>query len=269
MEILKKASKALFFALIPLLFTTCGEETIEVVIKIRVDTFISSDSTANHASLNYLSVDKTAEREDRIILKLPTTEEDFDEHSELDKCFEELNDNPLEVTFSMFCAIYFMPLKVLTEVLTTCDSAILQPENLSSAILVLNTTDSSAVASGALSINLLSRPWFHTTNWTYAHPFSAKGRWTSAGGDIDTTITFENNCTGLSTGSCAAGEIKFEVTDYFKTLIQDDESLHFGMLIKSTGDQNLANIHSAQTSTELGPRIVAQYTGDCSDGKKS
>ncbi len=268
-NILLKVGKAIGIMTIPLLFTTCGEQTIEVVLKIRVDTFISSDSKANHATLNYLSVDKSAEREDRIIFKLPTKEEDYDEYDEVDKCIEEFGNNPLTLTFAMYCAIYYMPMEILSEVLTSCDSAVLQPENLTSAVLIFNTVDDSAVAQGALSLHLLSRPWFHATNWSYAHPFSSKGAWVTKGGDLDTTISFENSCTNLSSGACAAGEIKFEVTDYFKSLIQDETLLHFGMLIKSTGNQDLANIHSAQTSTALGPRVVATYSGNCNDGKKS
>ncbi|HAZ13823.1 MAG: hypothetical protein A2X86_14490 [Bdellovibrionales bacterium GWA2_49_15] len=235
------------------LICACGKEkTIKETIKLRTDTFISSISNSNNADLSYLSLANNATKEERIIVRLPTSNED--DKTLFNNCFDLDN----------VCSVFFMPVAILVNILTSCSNAILQPANLTSAILIFNTNDGSSVASGALNINLLTKPWFHSVTWSTAHPFSSKGKWVSQGGDFDTSTSFNANCVGLSSGACAAGEIKFEMTDYFKALISAPNTIHYGMGIRANTALNEVNIYSVQASSSLSPRIEASYTGSCS-----
>ncbi|MBI2521783.1 MAG: hypothetical protein HYV97_15310 [Bdellovibrio sp.] len=236
-----------------LLILACGKEkTIKETIKLRTDTFISSISSSNNSELAYLSLAKDSTKEERIIVRLPTNN-DEDENL-FNNCFDLDN----------VCSIFVMPVAILVDILTSCSNAILQPANLTSAILIFNTNDGSSVAAGSLNINLLTKPWFHSVSWSKAHPFSSKGKWDSAGGDFDTSTSFNANCVGLSSGSCAAGEIKFEMTNYFKTLISVPNSTHYGMAIIANTTISEVNIYSVQANSSLSPRIEATYTGSCS-----
>ena len=258
MELLKKITHTTLILFIPLLFTTCGEESIEIVINIRVDTFISSASKSNNSELDYLTLSKSSSKEERILLKLPTSEEDFEEESLIEKCSK-----------NAVCSVFFVFMPVLVTLLTQCTDAIMTPANLDWAELRLNTADGSSIAAGDITLNLLNKPWYHTANWNFAHPFSSKGKWDTPGGDIDSSTTFLTNCTTLDNShSCAAGEIRFNVLDYFRSLITNEGSVeHFGLLLSSTNAiLSSYNIHSSQKGSSLGPRIVASYSGSCTNG---
>ena len=251
MEILKKYFSLL---LVLILITACGEETITQIIKVRTDSFISSVDDSNHSELNYLNISKSASLEERILLKVPTTKDDDDDA--IDDCLDLDN----------ICSIFLMPVAILVNILTTCSDAVLQPANLTSAILVLNTNDGSSIPAGNLAINLIAKPWWQSVNWLAAHPFSDTGLWNSPGGDKDTSVTFANNCNSLSSGSCAAGEVKFEMTNYFKTLISNENSVHYGVVIGPTVNMARSTLYSVQGRSDLSPRIVATYTGSCKSG---
>lgn len=251
MEILKKFS---FIFLSLNLLISCGEETITQTIKVRTDSFISSADNSNHSDLNYLNISRSASLEERVLLKVPTTKDDDDDV--LDDCLD------IEKT----CGLFFMPISILVSILTTCSDAILQPANLTSAILVLNTNDGSSIGAGNLSMNLVAKPWWQTVNWLSAHPFSDKGLWNSPGGDLDTSVSFNTNCNGLSSGSCAAGEVKFEMTNYFRTLISNENTSHYGVVIYPSTNIARSSLYSVQANDSLSPRIVATYTGSCKSG---
>ncbi len=256
MENLKmiKTDKFILFAVLLMFIGSCGKEkTITETIKLRTDTFISSISSSNNSDLNYLSITKDSTKEERIIVRLPTNNDKDD--NLFANCFDIEN----------FCSVFIMPVAILVKILTSCADTILQPANLTSAILIFNTNDGSSVAPGTFNLNLLTKPWFHSVNWSRAHPFSTKGKWATQGGDLDTTTSFNANCVGLSTGVCAASEIKFEMTDYFKTLISVPNSIHYGMAISANTMLNEVKIYSVQASSSFSPRIEATYTGSCSN----
>jgi len=238
--------KIVIIPIVLLIVIACGQDTITQIIKVRVDTFISSISNNNNSELSFLTLSKSATREERVILRLPTNNQDDDDLFE--DCFEH-----------NLCTVFFMPLYVLSRILTSCPDTALNAANLISAILVLNTNDGSSIADGTLELSLLAKPWWHTVNWNRAHPFSSNGKWSTPGGDINSSTTFEPNCTNLSDGSCAAGEVKFELTDYFKTLIQNPDSTHYGILIYSNATLTSSKLYSAQANSEYSPRIVATY----------
>jgi len=251
MEILKKITSLIF---ILFLVVSCGEETITQTIKVRTDSYISSADNSNHSDLTYLNLSRSASVEERILLKVPTTKDDDDDL--LDDCFD------IEKT----CGIFFMPISILVSILTTCSDAILQPANLTSAILILNTNDGSSIGAGNLSINLVAKPWWQSVSWLSAHPFSDKGLWSSPGGDLDTSVSFNNNCVGLSSGSCGAGEVKFEMTNYFQSLISNTNTTHYGVVIYPNTNISKSSLYSVQANDSLSPRIVATYTGSCKSG---
>ncbi len=253
MEILKKI---IFIFLNFTLITSCGNDSVTETIKVRSDTFISSSDQTNHSDLTYLNLSKSASQEERIILRLPTSEGD---DNQLEDCF----------TIGSTCSIFFMPAAILVTILTACNNIDLIPANLTSAILVLNTNDNSSIAPGSLSLNLLSKPWWQTTNWTKAHPFSDKGRWDSPGGDKDLSTTLDSNCTNLSSGSCAATEVKFELTNYFRSLISNTNSIHYGLIITPNTNLSATTLYSVQENSHLSPRLVATYTGSCKNLKTS
>ena len=227
------------------------------IIKLETDTFISSDDESTHAELNYTRVSKSATREDRIILKFPTGKGKEDDH--LNDCLK----NPL-------CSAFYMYPIILVKLLTSCADAVMIPANLTKAILVLNTADGSNLPAGSVQPFLLSRPWWHTVSWQQAHPFSQNGKWTTAGGDEDNTLTFDSNCNNLSGGeTCAAGEVKFEMTNYFKSLITNANSIHYGFVIRALANMSAADLLSVQVGETMSPRIVATYTGSCVSGASS
>jgi hypothetical protein len=230
-----------------LLVTSCGEPTSTTqVIMLRSDTFISSNNSSNNTELPYLKLSKTSSSEDRILLRLPTNDHDDDF---FDGCFEG----------GGLCNIFFLPITIVTRILSNCDDSELEPDNLTSAVLMLDTNDSSSISAGSLNLNLLSKPWWHSANWTKAHPFSKKGKWSTPGGDMDMTISFDTNCNNLSDGSCTAGEIKFELTSFFKTLLAN-KSRHYGLIISANSPLTASQIYSVQAGSNLSPRIVATYT---------
>jgi len=241
--------------LLGVVFTTifsCGEQTIVETIKVKVDTFISSQDSTNHSELDYLNLSKTASLEERIIFRIPTNNDNEDDLAK--NCLDPNN----------LCSIFLMPIVLLVKILTNCTDAIMTAGNLTSAILIFNTNDSSTIAAGKLNLALLSKPWWHTVDWNKAHPFSSQGKWKTPGGDIDTGVTFSTNCTALSTGSCAAGEIKFDVTNYFKTLISNPNTTHYGAVIYPNANIAKSSVYSVQSNSALSPRIIAHYTGACS-----
>lgn len=126
-------------------------------------------------------------------------------------------------------------------------------------ILRLPTNDGNSVPTGALNLNLLDKPWWQTATWHRAHPFSSKGKWDDPGGDIDDSESFDTNCNNLSSGSCAAGEIKFKMTDFFRSLL-DKKSKHYGMIISANTTIAQTTIYSVQADSSFSPRIVATYT---------
>ncbi len=238
--------------LICVLLAGCSDDTITQVIKLRTDTYISSNAnTESYAELDYLSISKSGSDENRILVKLPTTEQD--EESLFGDCFDVFET----------CGIFLLPISIITTLLTDCAEHITQPSNLTSAVLIFNTNDGSSINSGELEIELLSKPWWHSATWNEAHPFSSAGLWTSPGGDIDSSQSFDTNCTNLSSGSCAAGEIKFEMTTFFRNLISNPNSTHYGFVIRANTDISESRIYSVQAESASSPRIVATYTGTC------
>lgn len=253
MEVLKRV----ILLLIMIHLIGCSDDgTFTQTIMLRTDTFISSASDDNNSELDHLKVSKSDSLEQRIIVKLPTTEEDED--TLFEDCFDATN----------LCGVFFLPLTILGQLLTDCSDVSLNSSNLTSAVLIFNTNDSSSIPAGSLNIELLSKPWWNTVTWNEAHPFSSEGVWDSPGGDVEAD-SFESNCTNLSTGSCASDEIKFEMTDFFRGLISSPDQSHYGFVISASSDLAESSIYSVQADSTLSPRIEATYTGSCSSGLSS
>lgn len=247
MEVLRTLSH-LSLTLFALAFALSGcdvSTTTTEVIQLETDTYVSTSSSDNHSELTYTQVSKSGANEDRILIKLPTGHNDKDDH--IEDCLN-----------STTCSAFFLPIAILVKLLTTCSSASLTADNLNSAILKMNTVDSSDVAAGSLEMILLAKGWWHTANWTQAHPFSSQGKWTTPGGDLDTSVTFATNCNGGAT--CASGEVNFDMTDYFKSLIASPNTTHYGLVIRALSDLATTQIQSVQSSSLLTPRIVANFT---------
>lgn len=248
MEILKK-----ILLLLPLLiFSNCADETNTVVIKLRTDTFISSSSNEVNTDKDYLSLAKGNGVENRILLKLPSVEKDEDDF--FSDCWD----------LTGACNVFLIPANIISRILSYCEGSVLDSSSLTSAVLVFNTNDGTSISAGELNISLLSKPWWQTANWEIAHPFSSNGIWDSPGGDLDSSVSFDTNCNNLSSGSCASGEIKFEMTSYFRTLLNNLGNTHYGMMIYPNVDLSESRIYSVQANSEFSPRIVATYTGNCS-----
>lgn len=237
------------FLIIPFVVTSCGTQdgdTVTEVIKLRSDTYISSYSTKNHSEYNYLKLSNSSSKEDRILLRLPSNDNDEDF---FDDCFDDE---------ANLCNVFFIPIAIVVKLLTTdCDA--LDASNLTSAILALDTKDGTDITAGSLDLNLLKKPWWYITDWKRAHPFSKDGKWKTPGGDISTSRSFDTNCTNLSNGSCAAGEVKFEMTDYFRYLLASKRK-HYGLMISSNTDLSSTKLYSVQADSSKSPRIIAQYT---------
>lgn len=256
MEFLKWPLKLIAVLSILVWIPGCSE-TATIVVQIETDTYISSTDGSNHSEYTYLQVSQSSALEERAILKLPTGKSNESDH--LTDCLN-----------SELCSVFFMPLAILVKLLTSCSEAVLQPSNLTSAILQLDTVDGVSPASGTFQIQLLNKPWWHSVSWSKAHPFSSGGAWTTPGGDVDTMTTFNTSCNGLSSGSCGAGEVKFEMTSYFQNLISNPNSNHYGFLVSMTGPTSATQLHSIQSAnTALRPRLVATYTGSCASSKPS
>ncbi len=238
------------------IFTSCSlvsdPESKTVTIKLKTDTYISKKSDSNHSESKSLLVSKSDNNEERILLRLPTND---DGDNFFEDCFSS----------SSLCSIFFMPVSIVIQILTD-DCEELSADNLTSAILILNTEDGSSIAAGDLKINLLKKPWWHTVSWNFAHPFSEDGKWKKSGGDIDNSVDFEDSCTSLSEGTCAADEIKFEMTEYFRDLLNKENNKHYGLIISPTTDLERSSIYAVQAKSDKSPRVDATYTCDSDKG---
>ncbi|MBI3533922.1 MAG: DNRLRE domain-containing protein [Deltaproteobacteria bacterium] len=223
----------------------CGG-TVTQIDYLETDTFISSTDLTNHAALNYLEISKSASGEERIIVKLPTGKRSLTEN--FDAVFSE---NPI-------AGIALMPFLILIDIiadLLSCKDAALNSTSLTSAKLVFDISDNQEGSlTSKISMGLLSKPWWQSANWERAHHFSSKGRWVTQGGDLDSSFA-------VITGSVNGSTLEFDVTSYFKTLISNKETTHYGLLIKSETPA-LASVRfdSTQTSTSTKrPRLVSTY----------
>ena len=240
-----------------LLVSACDSQTVTTVDYVETDTYISNIDTSNHASLNHLLVSKSDSREDRALFKLPTGERKGNTPNE--PAFDDLFD-------ALFVGLLF-PFYITTEIMQSllglCTQEILKPENLTNAKLVFDVvTSQESDLSGKIQLSLLARPWWQNASWDRAHPFSSKGVWSTPGGDLDNSFTPKTSTIGASTNEST---IEFDVTDYFKTLLQGDRSLHYGMVLSSAlGSLSQTKLTSTQSlSLAARPRVVSTYTGIC------
>jgi|GEM_PF-2807678 len=244
------------FYKLPILFALAcsgclnSDGTITRVVELETDTYISSNSDTDNSLSTSLVVSKSGDVENRILLKLPTGDQNADLN--LDLCIG----NP-------FCFVYFIPMLILRAILNgNCADETFTAPNLNWAYLSFDTVDGMSPAVGSLQLNLLGQPWWHDANWFRAHPFTSNGAWTSPGGSLDTSTAFEPNCTNLQGGeTCGAGEVKFEMTEYFRTLLNNVNSeAHFGLVMRRVADGPEVRLHSVQSSSfNRTPRVVANY----------
>lgn len=256
MEVLKQSGRATLATALALAIAAsgCGPiNSITETIPLDTDTYISSSDPSNHSELPYLDVSKSGSAEERIITKLPTTDQDS-------------NDVVSQTLEDLFVILFFMPVAILSDLLS-CESQIVQPANLTSAYLVfdIGTNTQSLALDGLIQLRTLSKPWFQSVSWTRAHPFSGRGLWTTPGGDTDPSFF------PVQAASTGTNSIQFDITNYFKSLIlANGQAVHYGFLLESTsGALPAITLESTQYSdTSARPRLVSTYTGSCttSDG---
>jgi hypothetical protein len=248
MVLLKKALPPLLAGLI---FAQGCSSSVTLVSLVDTDTYISSTDSSNHSELPSLRVSNTpGGTEERALLKLPTGQED--PNYNLSQIFGNLSDPvtwpllPFVIVFDIFASFF------------NCTGQTLAPLNLQSAYLVLNVgSNAGGAALSELSLQTLSKPWWQTVSWTQAFPFSGKGAWAQAGGDLDSTFT---PIAGSTPDSGVT--VQFDVTSYFRQLLQNQTQPHYGFLIRSAGGASLTPIvlNSVQFgNSSVQPRLVSQY----------
>jgi hypothetical protein len=132
----------------------------------------------------------------------------------------------------------------------------LDASNLQHSYLILdvNSNDGGASLSN-LTIQHLSKPWWHTVSWSTAFPFSSSGRWAQAGGDLDSTFT------PIAAEPQGDGTIRFDVTPYFKSLLSDQTIPHYGFVMRAEAATTRVTLDSVQFSTvSKRPRLESTYT---------
>jgi hypothetical protein len=228
------------------LLSGCGN-TITLTSYVETDTYISSSDPANHAELPYFKVSSANGVEERALLKLPTGKESTDYN------LSQLLANPAAWPLAPF----FIVLDIFAQFFN-CTSTPLAASNLQSAYLVLNVSQNAGGGSLAskMNIQLSAKPWWQTVNWKQAHSFSTSGQWAQQGGDPDSSFTPIASADGTATGT-----IQFDVTSYFKTLLQNQEQPHYGFIMRSVSGTlapvTLASVQSTDSSQK--PRLVSTY----------
>jgi hypothetical protein len=241
MEILKKYKLFLTPAL--LLVTSCGD-TVTKVDYIETDTYLSTSDSTNHSQENILKISKGPDQEERALVKLPTGKRDSYEN------LEAVLKNP--ATISLIPFVLF--LEILQDLLN-CQGATLSESQLTSATLVFSLQSTEEVSmTGKLSLNLLSKPWWQSANWEQAHPFATSGKWSSPGGDTDSSLT---PISSVHSGNT----LSFDITSYFRILLSQNEPVHFGLLLQSTSALlgKVALVSSQSNASLDRPRLVSTY----------
>ncbi|MCJ8276873.1 MAG: hypothetical protein MJK18_08530, partial [Bdellovibrionales bacterium] len=137
-----------------------SDGTITLISPVEADTFISSTDLSDHSNLEYLSLSRSGADENRVLVKLPTGNNDYNSH--LDGCLS----NP-------FCFFFFMPITIVAAIIApNCDDSSFTAANLNWAYLEFTTEDNSSPAAGTIDIQLVGEPWWHTVSWPRTHPFS-------------------------------------------------------------------------------------------------
>jgi hypothetical protein len=235
---MKNTKTISLFLLAILLVSGCGGQLTQT-IPLETDTYISSNDDANHSELPYLMLSKNSSLEERVIARLPTTNKTADD------------------MFTIYDELYLMPIYILAAIIT-CGASTLNPSLLTSAQLAFDATSGTPLAN-QVNLAILAKPWYQTVTWTRAHPFSTAALWANPGGDIDSAYAEIPSTTSGST-------IQFNVTDYFRALIQADGKMtHFGFMLRSAGATlSSAVLKSTQeTMVSARPRVIATYTGNC------
>lgn len=233
------------------LLASCGD-TVTRVSYVETDTFISSADPAGHAELSYLRISNTGGIEERAILKLPTGETDPNQRAE--DTFEELGSNPL-----LWPLAPFLILLSTFEDMFDCHGrgASLTSSNLISSHLILDVNSNPGGADlTQIRLELLSKPWWQTANWTQAFPFSSAGVWASGGGDIDSSFA-------AIPATIDGSTIQFDIENYFKTILDNTNQPHYGFVLRSAGGAAMSQV--VLDSVQFGnssqrPRLVSVYS---------
>jgi hypothetical protein len=230
--------------------SACGVSTT-LTQYVETDTYITNTDPGNHSELSYLKVSNTGNGEERSLVKLPTGKQDTDES--LSAIFKD-----------PAATIVLAPFIVLAEILQqifSCTSKTLAPELLTSAKLVFDVTQTVGTPnlSNQVSLALVARPWFQTSNWTQAHGFSSSGNWAQPGGDMDASFT--PLASTHVNPAANSGTLEFDVTTYFRSLISS-QTPHYGLELRSTHGAalNAVTLASSQYSAVAQrPRLVSTY----------
>lgn len=245
----------------PVIFlcVSCGPLPKTEFIPLETDTWISTEDQGNHAADTTLRLSKISDAEERILLRVPTGQQDL----ESDERLEQILESPLSGVLLLPLS-FFLVVAEIMEALLDC-SGQLKADNLDSATLRLRILDDKEQSlAGRVQLEMLAAPWWQSATWRAAHPFSERGLWTMPGGDLDESFA-------PVLGTVHDESLDFDVTEYFRSLLEADEPLHFGAMLRvAAGDLNSVRLASVQTShTSYAPTLEANYSGQCLSGSGS
>jgi hypothetical protein len=261
MELLMGRAK-LFGAYCPLLalvLTACmeGQPAVDI-IPVETDTWISTESTEDHATDGSLYVSLEGDREERALLKIPTGKQSLEDEDRINEVLTTPLVGILLLPITMFYVIH-----EIFESLFDCDTSAFDADDLTTATLSLGIADDGGQALGGLiQLEILSAPWWQGATWSRAHPFSSRGRWEEAGGDIDDEVA-------AIPATVNDGLLEFDVTEYFRELIDADKPIHFGAVLRASGASlervELASVQHDDFEVD-NPTLTANYAGSCGSG---
>lgn len=239
-----------------IVFGGCGPTQTRTIYQyIESDTTISTGLDTPQAAATILDLEKSAENESRILLKIPTEgalspEEEFFDDLDLLETAAALIVFPIYITIKSLASIF------------GCQEDIVSAEFLTKAELVLTPVGSTGALAGRLKTQTLSAPWWSTATWTRSHTFSRQGRWAEPGGDIDSSFTALVSADDSTNGTTTT---RFDITDYFESILNSSEqrAVHHGMAVMAAqSTQPKVSFRSSQANSGE-PYIVSTYTGPC------
>jgi hypothetical protein len=222
-----------------LICTGCAD-TVTDVTYLRVDTYISSVDTTSHFDSKILNISKNNLGEERVLARLPTGQrynESFDLKEDESYCILD---------------------RILDNLTGCANQQSYLAENILSSYLVFDVVSTAEGAlAGKVTFETVRRPWWHNATWLRAHPFSKRGLWASAGGDLDTSES------AIAATEPGGGQLQFDLLTYMKALVGQRTKGHFGFELKtidSVSTLGSTQLHSSSSDTlAKRPRLVTTY----------
>jgi hypothetical protein len=252
----KTLSRITIASVLSFALVQCGPtQTTTLYQYIESDTTLTQNSTQALAAEPELWIEKSADSESRILLKLPTEASD----DPTEEYFKDLD--LLSTTAAILVFPIYLTVKAIASIFG-CQENVVSSQFLTDAELVLLPVDNYGPLATRLEVQSLSSVWWSTATWERTHSFSRKGRWKTAGGDLDPGFTPISNTDDAG----PPNSTRFDITNYFKSILDSSSQqvAHYGMMVRSTqSSQSELKFHSAQATSSLRPYVVSTYTGPC------